>query len=137
MARYPEFSGSTNLESKLIEFFVLVKFYCTVRFGSLEPFTVCKIGDFPRFLSALASNNQFIIKLVKMWPGPQSESKSSCHKTTLHGQSKFETQWRVVPMICNILLHSIITVFENSKFSHEKWERIQSLSHIELVLQTE
>ena len=28
-----------------------------------------KIGDFPHFLSALASNNQFIIKLVKMWPG--------------------------------------------------------------------
>ena len=30
---------------------------------------VHKIGDFPHFLSALASNNQFIIKLVKMWPG--------------------------------------------------------------------
>ena len=30
---------------------------------------LCKIGDFPRFLSALASNNLFIIKLVKMWPG--------------------------------------------------------------------
>ena len=28
-----------------------------------------KIGDFPHFLPALASNNQFIIKLVKMWPG--------------------------------------------------------------------
>ena len=28
-----------------------------------------KIGDFPHFLSALASNNAFIIKLVKMWPG--------------------------------------------------------------------
>ena len=38
-------------------------------FGSLEPFTVCKIGDFPYFLSALTSNKQFIIKLVKMWPG--------------------------------------------------------------------
>ena len=38
-------------------------------FGSLHPFTVRKIGDFPHFLSALASNNQFIIKLVKMWPG--------------------------------------------------------------------
>ena len=24
---------------------------------------------FPHFLSALASNNAFIIKLVKMWPG--------------------------------------------------------------------
>ena len=41
----------------------------TVRFGSLKLFTVHKIGDFPHFLSALASNNQFIIKLVKMWPG--------------------------------------------------------------------
>ena len=40
-----------------------------VRFGSLHPFTVRKIGDFPHFLSALTSNNQFIIKLVKMWPG--------------------------------------------------------------------
>ena len=38
-------------------------------FGSLQPFTARKIGDFPHFLSALASNNQFIIKLVKMWPG--------------------------------------------------------------------
>ena len=26
-------------------------------------------GDFRHFLSALPSNNQFIIKLVKMWPG--------------------------------------------------------------------
>ena len=32
-------------------------------------FTVCKIGDFSNFLLALASNNHFIIKLVKMWPG--------------------------------------------------------------------
>ena len=53
MARSPEFLRSTNLESKLIEFFVCVR----------------KIGDFPHFLLALASNNQFIIKLVKMWPG--------------------------------------------------------------------
>ena len=35
-------------------------------FESLQPFTVRKIGDFPHFLSALPSNNQFIIKL---WPG--------------------------------------------------------------------
>ena len=69
VARYPKFSKSTNLESKLIKLFVFVNFEQTVRFGSLEPFTVCKIGDFPHFLSALASNNQFIIKLVKMWPG--------------------------------------------------------------------
>ena len=63
------FSWSTNLESKLIEFFVFVNFKRTVRFGSLHPFTVRKIGEFPHFLSALTSNNQFIIKLVKMWPG--------------------------------------------------------------------
>ena len=27
------------------------------------------LGDFPHFLSALPFNNQFIIQLVKMWPG--------------------------------------------------------------------
>ena len=69
VAGNPVFSRSTNLESKLIEFFVFVNFKRTVRFGSLHPFTVRKIGDFPHFLSALTSNNQFIIKLVKMWPG--------------------------------------------------------------------
>ena len=68
VARYPEFSRSTNLESKLIRLFVFVNFEQTVRFGSLEPFTVRKIGDSPHFLSALASNNWFIIKLVKMCP---------------------------------------------------------------------
>ena len=40
-----------------------------VSFWSLHLFTVRKIGDFPHFLSALTSNNQFIIKLVKMLPG--------------------------------------------------------------------
>ena len=44
----------------------------------LTPFTNCVMGGSqnanvkmsnPHFLSALASNNQFIIKLVKMWPG--------------------------------------------------------------------
>ena len=40
-----------------------------MRFGSLQPFTVRNIGDFPHFLSALASNDQFIVKLAKMWPG--------------------------------------------------------------------
>ena len=58
----PVFSRSTNLESKLIEFFVFINFW--------ESSTIhYKIGDFPHFLPALASNNQFIIKLVKMWPG--------------------------------------------------------------------
>ena len=67
--RWPEFSKSTNLESKLKKLFVVVNFYHAVRFGSLEPFTVSKIGDFPHFLSALASDNQSIMKLVKMWHG--------------------------------------------------------------------
>ena len=65
----PVFSRLTNLESKLIEFFVFVNFERTVSFGSLQLFTVRKIGDFPHFLLALASNNAFIIKLVKMWTG--------------------------------------------------------------------
>ena len=59
VAGNPEFSRSTNLESKLIEFFALVNFKCTVCFGSLEPFNVRKIGDFPHLLSALASNTVF------------------------------------------------------------------------------
>ena len=84
MARYPEFSRSTNLESKLIKLFVFVNFEQTVRFGSLKPFTVRKIGDFPHFLSALASNNQFIIKLVKLWPGKatlySSDRARSCDR---------------------------------------------------------
>ena len=66
MARYAEFSRSTNLESKLIKLSVFVNFEQTVCFGSLESFTVRIIGDFPNFLSALVSNNHFI---VKMWPG--------------------------------------------------------------------
>ena len=40
-----------------------------IQAGSLRLFTVRKIGDFPHFLSASASNNQFRIKLVKMWSG--------------------------------------------------------------------
>ena len=36
---------------------------------SHQSFTVRILGDFPHFLSALPSNNQFIIKLVKMWLG--------------------------------------------------------------------
>ena len=40
-----------------------------ITFGGHESFTVRILGDFPHILSALPSNNQFIIKLVKMWPG--------------------------------------------------------------------
>ena len=32
-------------------------------------FTLLILGDFPHFLSALPFNNQFIIQLVKIWPG--------------------------------------------------------------------
>ena len=62
MAENPVLSRSTNLESKLINFFVLfsAQFVLGVFNRSLSE----KIGD---FLSALASNNQF--KLVKMWSG--------------------------------------------------------------------
>ena len=65
MARTPVFSRSTNPESKLIDFFILLKVVAN-SFGSLPPFTVCKIGDYPHFLLALPSNNQFAIKLVEM-----------------------------------------------------------------------
>ena len=34
-----------------------------------QSFTVRILGDFPHLLSALQSNNQFRIKLAKMWPG--------------------------------------------------------------------
>ena len=40
-----------------------------INFGGHQSFTVRILGDFPHFLLALPSNNQFIIKLVKMWPG--------------------------------------------------------------------
>ena len=55
--------------SKLIDIFVFLKLDRTVHFWSHKPFTVRKIGDFSHFLPALPSNNQFIINLVKMWPG--------------------------------------------------------------------
>ena len=67
VARSPVFSRSTNLESKLIEFFVFVNFNTqSILRVFIRTFTVVKIGDFPHFLSELPSNNQFIIKLVKM-----------------------------------------------------------------------
>ena len=66
VAGNPEFSWSTNLESKLIEFFVLVNFCTQSVLGVLNRSLSIKMGH---FLSALASNNQFIIKLVKMWSG--------------------------------------------------------------------
>ena len=60
---HPGFSRSTNLESKLINFFV---FLANSLFWKSSTFTVPEIGDFPSFLSALESNDAFIIK---MWPG--------------------------------------------------------------------
>ena len=50
--------GTLNFQGQ--QTFVLVNFSAvTVRFGSLQPFTVRKIGDFPHFLPALGSNDQF------------------------------------------------------------------------------
>ena len=50
--------GTLNFQGQ--QTFVLVNFSAvTVRFGSLQPFTVRKIGDFPNFLPALRSNDQF------------------------------------------------------------------------------
>ena len=56
----PVFLRSTNLES------VLIAFLSCYSFGNLQLFTVPILGDSPGFLSALASNNVFIIKLVQM-----------------------------------------------------------------------
>ena len=90
VAGNPTFSRSTNLESKLIEFFVFVNFLRIVRFGSLHPFTVRKIGNFPHFLSALTSNNQFMIKLVKMWPGGTTHVVVGTLKISLDRHIKFK-----------------------------------------------
>ena len=61
---HPGFSRSTNLESKLIDFFAFLSFLANSQFWESS---VRTIGNFPGFLSALASNNAFTIKLVKMW----------------------------------------------------------------------
>ena len=102
MAQYPGFLRSTNLESKLIDFFVLLKFYRTVRFESLKPFTVRKIGDFPRFLSALPSNNQFIIKLVKMWPGGTLHVVVGTLKISLDRLKKKKKKRRSLVECCSV-----------------------------------
>ena len=62
----PVLLRSTNLESKLIKLFVFVKILAYIPFWESQTVHCRKIGDFQ---SALTSNNQFIIKLVKMWPG--------------------------------------------------------------------
>ena len=59
---YPVFLRLTNLK-------ILFVFIQIVSFGNLQLFTVRILGNFPSILSALASNNAFIIKLVKVWPG--------------------------------------------------------------------
>ena len=38
-------------------------------FGGHQSRALSVYGDFPYYLSALPSNSQFIIKLLKMWPG--------------------------------------------------------------------
>ena len=52
------------MESKLIDFFAFLSFLANSQFWESS---VRTIGNFPGFLSALASNNAFIIKLVMMW----------------------------------------------------------------------
>ena len=69
MAQYPGFLKLTNLEIHAGRLFAFLICKQIVSFGGHESFTVRILGDFPHFLSALPSNNQFIIKLVKMWPG--------------------------------------------------------------------
>ena len=51
-----------------LEFFGLAEALAN-SFEGHQSFTVRILGDFPHFLSGLPSNNQFTIKLVKMWPG--------------------------------------------------------------------
>ena len=46
----------------------LLNLLANSQFWKSSTFTVCIIGDIPSFLSTLASNNAFIIKIVKMWP---------------------------------------------------------------------
>ena len=69
MAQYPGFLRLTNLEIHAGRLFAFLICKQIVTFGGHESFTVRILGDFPHFLSALLSNNQFIVKLVKMWPG--------------------------------------------------------------------
>ena len=61
MVGYPVFLRSTNLEIHADRLFVFLFCEQIVSFGrSLQSFTVRILGDFPGFLSALASNNAFI-----------------------------------------------------------------------------
>ena len=69
VAQYPGFLWLTNLEIHAGRLFAFLICKQIVSFGGHESFTVRILGVFPHFLSALPSNNQFIIKLVKMWPG--------------------------------------------------------------------
>ena len=69
MAQYPVFLRLTNLEIHAGRLFAFLICLQIVSFGGHQSFTVRILEDFPHFLSALPSNNQFIIKLVKMWPG--------------------------------------------------------------------
>ena len=72
MAQYPGFLRLTNLEIHAGRLFAFLICQQIVSFGSHQSFTVPILGDFSHFLSALPSNNRFIIKLVKMWPGGTS-----------------------------------------------------------------
>ena len=69
VAQYPGFLRLTNLEIHAGILFAFLICKQIVSFGGHQSFTVRILGDFPHFLSELPSNNQFAIKLVKMWPG--------------------------------------------------------------------
>ena len=69
VAQYPGFLRLTNLEIHAGRLFAFLICQQIVSFGSHQSFTVHILGDFPHVLWVLPSNNQFIIKLVKMWPG--------------------------------------------------------------------
>ena len=69
VAQYPGFLRLTNLEIHAGRLFAFLICQQIVSFGSHQSFTVRILGDFPHVLWVLPSNNQFIIKLVKMWPG--------------------------------------------------------------------
>ena len=58
----PAFLRSTKLESKLMDVFAFLNF-------SRQPVLGVFIHSLSVKFSQLPSNNQFIIKLVKMWPG--------------------------------------------------------------------
>ena len=60
----PVFLRLTNLEIHADRLIALLICWQIVSLGNLESFTVRILGDFPSFLSALASNNAFIAERI-------------------------------------------------------------------------